>query len=97
MYHRIIQSIDDSVNAAGIESAMRLQYGTLDHLSRSDFAREIALLKRCEADEPGFLRGCCYGREAEFDACEGQRRIAVAPAFAAGLRTARLPTDDGAG
>jgi hypothetical protein len=26
---------------------MRIQYGTLDHLSRDDFKREVAICKEC--------------------------------------------------
>lgn len=35
-----------------IEALMRLQYSTLDHLSRDDFRREVALCKQC-IDEMG--------------------------------------------
>ena len=75
MYQNIIQSIDPTVNAVGIECAMRNQYGTLDHLSFDEFAAEIRLLKRCEEDKPGFLRRCSesYGQSADFDAAEGTR------------------------
>lgn len=35
-----------------IEAFMRIQYGTLDHLTRDDFKREVALCKQC-IDECG--------------------------------------------
>lgn len=35
-----------------IEALMRLQYSTLDHLTRDDFRREVALCKMC-IDEMG--------------------------------------------
>ena len=35
-----------------IEALMRLQYGTLNHLTRGDFRREVALCKQC-IDEMG--------------------------------------------
>ena len=77
MYQSIIRDLDDTVNAVGIECAMRNQYGTLDHLSIADFAAEIRLLKQCEESSPGFLRRCSdsYGRAADFDEAEGRRRI----------------------
>ena len=33
-----------------------MQYGTLDHLSREEFAREIELAKQAETSEPGAMR-----------------------------------------
>ena len=69
MYHKIILEIDPTVNPVGIEAGMRLQHGTLDHLSRGEIAKEIRLLKKCEAEEPGFLRSCCTSErhKAQFD------------------------------
>ena len=55
-YARSIRDMDESVNAVGVEAFMRIQYGTLDHLSRDDFAREIGLARQAEALEPGALR-----------------------------------------
>ena len=42
---------------------MRLQYGTLDHLSHDDFIAEIAMARACERQEPGYLSRCAqsYG------------------------------------
>jgi len=54
MYRDIINSIDPTVDPRHVEAAMRLQYGTLDHLPRETFAAEIKLLLACEAAEPGF-------------------------------------------
>jgi hypothetical protein len=54
-YQHIINEIDPTVNAREIEAFMRSQYGTLDHLSRDDFRREIRLAKACERERPGFL------------------------------------------
>jgi hypothetical protein len=54
-YQRIINEIDPTVNAREIEAFMRSQYGTLDHLNRDDFRREIRLAKACERQRPGFL------------------------------------------
>ena len=57
-YARSIRQIDESVNAVGVEAFKRLEHGTLDHLSRDDFAREIELAKQAEGEEPGALRLC---------------------------------------
>ena len=71
-YQRTIYRLDPTVNACGVEYHMRLQYGTLDHLSRQTFREEIALAKACEKAEPGHLRMCAesYGALAEFEECE---------------------------
>jgi hypothetical protein len=44
-YQATIQSIDPTVNARHVEGFMRLQYGTLDHLSRARFVNEIKMFK----------------------------------------------------
>ena len=53
---RVIARIDPLVHAPGVEASMRLQYGTLDHLSREDFRQEIAIARDCERQQPGYLR-----------------------------------------
>lgn len=45
------------VDAAGVEASMRLQFGTLDHLSRSEFRDEVEIAVACERSEPGYLAG----------------------------------------
>jgi hypothetical protein len=55
LYQRIINEIDPTANARGVEAVMRLQYGTLNHLPRETFASEIKLAKAMEAQEPGTL------------------------------------------
>ena len=87
-YQNIIHSVDPKVNAAGVEASMRLQFGTLDHLSRKDFKTEIGIAKQCEEAEPGFLERCAksYGYADQFSA-EGRRLIeTVAYRLAAELR-----------
>jgi hypothetical protein len=49
MYQVLINQIDPTVNARYVEAYMRLQYGTLDNLSREQFVREVALCKQCIA------------------------------------------------
>ena len=55
-YQKAIYEIDPTVNAAGVEASMRLQYGTLSHLDDRTFRAEIRIAKDCEREEPGFLR-----------------------------------------
>ena len=60
MYREIIRETAARIGLAGIDPAgieghMRLQYGTLDHLTPDDFGREIEMAARCEAAEPGYL------------------------------------------
>ena len=75
-YTKLIEEIDPTVNAVGIECLMRLQYRTLDHLPRDVFSREIAMARRIEAVEDGFLRSCAdsYGLLEDFD--EYERKLA---------------------
>ena len=60
---RTIASINPCIDAAGVEASMRLQYGTLSHLSRAEFAVEVEIARQCEIEQPGFLRQCAssYG------------------------------------
>jgi hypothetical protein len=57
-YQSIISEILSSTGHAGqyhphqIEAYMRLQYGTLDHLSRQQFVEEVELCRAC-IDEDG--------------------------------------------
>ena len=44
-YQKIIKTIDPVLNARWVEGFMRLQYKTLDHLSKADFEREVNLYK----------------------------------------------------
>lgn len=44
-YQKLIAEIDPRVNARAVEAFMRLEYGTLNHLSREQFEREVALFK----------------------------------------------------
>ena len=65
----LIHELDKTVNPAGVEGSMRLQYGTLSHLSREDFKREIQIAKAAEREEPGFLEGVAksYGLAKDFE------------------------------
>lgn len=59
---RVIRSILDQVGVTDvdprhIEAAMRLQYSTLDHLSRTDFHREVAIgIQMCAVDADAMER-----------------------------------------
>jgi hypothetical protein len=72
-YQRIIRQLHPSVNPAGVEASMRLQYGTLSHLSDADFKREIRIAIACERDSPGFLRRIAesFGMGDDFQQWEG--------------------------
>lgn len=71
-YQQTIHEIDPTINPAGVEASMRLQYGTLDHLPRETFVEEVALAHLCEAEEPGYLRSVAesYGMAADFEKWE---------------------------
>ena len=73
-YQRLIREMNPTVNPAGVEASMRLQYGTLSHLSARDFRREIKLAVSCEKAEPGFLKRTAesFGMADDFASWEGQ-------------------------
>ena len=73
-YQKTIRGLDPTLNPAGVEAAMRLHFGVLDHLPLEVFASEIQIARACEQEEPGFLRGCAYsmGHGADFEAWEGE-------------------------
>jgi hypothetical protein len=55
-YQKTISELAPDVDAAAVEAFMRLQYGTLDHLSRDDFKQEIRLFRECVKAEPDLIR-----------------------------------------
>ena len=55
-YQNQIHKADPTVNPAGVEAHMRLQYGTLDHLDAATFQKEITLARNTEHLHPGYLR-----------------------------------------
>jgi hypothetical protein len=55
-YEKTISEIAPDVDAAAVEAFMRLQYGTLDHLSRDDFKQEIRLFRQCQKADPDLIR-----------------------------------------
>lgn len=75
-YERSIEKMDPAINPVGVEASMRLQYGTLDHLSRAEFLREIDVARTAEGLEPGYLRECAesYDRTEAFERWENERQ-----------------------
>ena len=71
-YMKSITALDETVNAAGVEAVMRTHYGTLCHLSRDDFRKEIDQAKAMEKFHPGILKMSAnsHGMTTEFDADE---------------------------
>ena len=75
-YRALINELDPFVNAVGVEAAMRLQYGTLDHLSREAFVEEIRIARACEERSPGYLALCAGGPDwLDVDFVAEERRI----------------------
>lgn len=72
-YQRLIREMHPTINPAGVEASMRLQYGTLSHLSDADFRREIRLAAACERASPGFLKKAAesFGMADDFATWEG--------------------------
>lgn len=76
-YQRLIHDLDPtkSVNPAYVEAVMRLEYGTLGHVERETFIREIDLAKkmrdRSTVDDQ--RRTCAnWGLAADFDEWQGR-------------------------
>ena len=77
-YQRAIHGMDPTINAAGVEASMRLQFGTLDHLSNAEFRKEIRIARACEKEQPGYLKGVAesYGMAGEFEYWQHQMEAA---------------------
>ena len=71
-YQKLIHEMDKTINPAGVEGSMRLQFSVLDHLDRHDFLREIQVGKDCERYEPGSLSRMAdtHGLRADYDRWE---------------------------
>lgn len=54
-YQEKIERLAPDLNAAGVEASMRIQFGTLDHLTADNFVEEIAIARQCERQAPGYL------------------------------------------
>ena len=74
-YQTLLHELAPSLNPAGVEASMRLQYGTLDHLPREIFAEEATLAAACEREEPGFLKSIAasMGMADDYNAWEARR------------------------
>ena len=68
----LIIETDPEINAVGVISAIRLHYVVLDHLSREEFVREIAIARASEEAHPGYLREAAeqYGYLTAFEEWE---------------------------
>ena len=73
-YQKLLHELAPDLNSAGVETSMRLQYGTLNHLPREVFAEEARLAADCERQSPGFLRRTAdsFGMGEEFSAWEAK-------------------------
>ena len=76
-YQRYINGLDQTINPAGVEASMRLQFGVLDHLGIHDFYREIQVGKDCDRYEPGSLRRMAdtHGLRADYDRWESRKGL----------------------
>ena len=75
-YQKSIHRIDRTVNPAGVEGSMRLQYGTLDHLPHETFVEEVQIAKACEAADPSYLKGVAesYGMAKDYENWESKMK-----------------------
>ena len=65
----LIHQLEPTINPAGVEASMRLQFGTLDHLSKADFIAEIEIARVCQEQDPDYLHDVAqsFGLSADFD------------------------------
>ena len=57
LYQKRIAEIEPAVDPRHIEGLMRVQYGTLDHLSAEEFKREVHLCAERGLEDPESLNG----------------------------------------
>ena len=74
-YQDLVHQLDPAINPAGVEASMRLQYGTLDHLTRQTFAAEIKLARHCQEQDPDFLRSLAASYDLAADFCHWAQRL----------------------
>ncbi len=55
-YQTLLRELAPNLNPAGIESSMRLHYGTLNHLPPETDPEEAKLAAEMERQSPGTLR-----------------------------------------
>jgi len=74
-YQKLLHELGPDLNPAGVEASMRLQYGTLNHLPREVFTREVEIAAECESHFPGYLREIAesFGMADEFAAWESKK------------------------
>ena len=58
LYTNTIHRIDPAGNAVGVDASMRLQHGTLDHLSDQKMRTEVNIARQYGEQDPGFLERC---------------------------------------
>ena len=79
-YEQSMAEFEPEINPIGAVCCARLQYSTLDHLSRDTLQSEAALARECEIAEPGALRriAATYDQQDRFDLWE-ERKPTPAP------------------
>ena len=80
-YQETIHRLDPTVNPAGVEASMRLQYGTLDHLAKETFVEEIQVAKAAKGEQPGYLHRVAdsYGLAQDYTEWEPKLQSAPTP------------------
>ena len=86
-YERTINALDPNVNPMAVEAQMRLKYGTLDHLPREEFKREIGIYKQVIRDDSLFAteaidypRQLCFENISRFEKIEAMIALEHRPA-----------------
>ena len=76
-YQKKLHAIAPNLNPAGIEAAMRIQYGTLDHLPHETFKDEARIAGIIESVSPGYLAKCadCVGMARDYAEWENNNKV----------------------
>lgn len=78
-YQEMLHGMDPSINPAGVEAHLRLQYGTLDHLDAATFHKELALARNTEHLHPGYMREAAEAEAMTKDFNHWQTRLEPPP------------------
>ena len=72
-YQHLICQLDPSVNPAAVEGSMRMEYHTLDHLSRDTFRQEINLAREMTEPEQRKMADS-FGMAPQYEWWEGRKQ-----------------------
>ena len=75
-YQESIHDLDNTVNPAGVEAFMRVEYGPLDYLPLSSLEDGAKSAKSAEAKQPGLLEMIAESKGLADDYADWQKEMA---------------------